>query len=101
MKFRFNYETEFNVWIVQKERLIKLNAKKHNISMDFSEHNTLYAKKDSYVFITHKQGNDLFQLIVNNQTQFDKVPYELKQLTDPARELVGTVFVNDFFNLKQ
>ena len=96
-KFKYNFETDNGMWVVKKERLIKLNAKKYNLSLDFSEMDTIYAKRDSIVFITYKEDNDIFQIIVNNNTDFDKSP--IKELTDSARMLVGIITGDDLLEI--
>ena len=96
-KFKYNFETTNGMWVVEKERLIKLNAKKYNLSLDFSHSNTLYAKRDLIVFITHNQDDKILQLIVNNHTNFDKSP--IKELTDYAKNFVGKMSMQDLKNL--
>lgn len=102
-KFKYNFETTNGMWVVGKKRLINLNAKKYNFSLDFSQGKILYAKRDSIVFITHKQDDDILQIIVNNNTDFDKSP--IKELTDGARMFVGKITLSDslenFKNQKQ
>jgi hypothetical protein len=93
-KFKYDFETTNGMWVVEKERLIKLNAKKYNLSLDFSHSNTLYAKRDLIVFITYNQDDNILQLIVNNHTNFDKSPK--KELTDYAKNFVGKMSLQDF-----
>jgi hypothetical protein len=100
MKFKFDYETNIGLWWSEKEKTIYLNAEKYNLSMDFSECNTLYAKRDSIVFITHKTDFTFIQLVVNNQTEFNKIPESFKNLIEPAIQLVGKVTVRDLLNIK-
>ena len=96
LKFKYDFKTIHNMWIVDDNKLIKQNAKRNNLSLDFSDTNTLYAKRDLFVFITHKAKDGLFQVIVNNNTDFNNSP--IKELTDIAQNFVGKMTIQDLSN---